>query len=161
LVRQVLPASGLTPVSVQGWKQSAYVDEHALASLGTRARGRNVLLSPFDSLVWYRARVERLFDVRHRLEAYTPKEKRVYGYYAMPVLAGTRIVGLVDPGRRGGVLVAKQVTLLRPTAVAQVAAALTEAASWVGCTGCEVGRVDPESARTELEAELAAAAAGS
>ena len=59
---------------------------------------------------------ERLFDLRHRLEAYTPKEKRVYGYFAMPVLDGTRIVGLVDPGRRGEVLVAKQVTLLRPDA---------------------------------------------
>ena len=52
--------------------------------------------------------------MRHRLEAYTPKEKRIYGYFAMPVLDGTRIVGLVDPGRRGEVLVAKQVTLLRP-----------------------------------------------
>ena len=72
------------------------------------------MLSPFDSLIWYRERLERLFDVRHRLEAYTPKEKRIYGYFAMPVLDGTRIVGLVDPGRRGEVLVAKQVTLLRP-----------------------------------------------
>ena len=68
---------------------------------GTRARGRTVLLSPFDSLIWYRERVERLFGLRHRLEAYTPKAKRVYGYFAMPVLAGTRIVGLVDPGRQG------------------------------------------------------------
>ena len=73
-----------------------------------------MLLSPFDSLLWYRERVERLFGLRHRLEAYTPKAKRIYGYFAMPVLDGTRIVGLVDPGRRGEVLVAKQVTLLRP-----------------------------------------------
>ena len=92
------------------------------------------MLSPFDSLIWYRERLERLFDVRHRLEAYTPKEKRVYGYFAMPVLDGTRIVGLVDPGRRGEVLVAKQVTLLRPDAAVPVARALAEAASWVGAT---------------------------
>ena len=57
----------------------------------------------------------------------------------MPVLDGTRIVGLVDPGRQGDVLVAKQVTLLRPDAAAAVARALVEAASWVGCTACEVG----------------------
>ena len=95
-------------------------------------RGRTVLLSPFDSLIWYRDRVERLFGLRHRLEAYTPKEKRIYGYFAMPVLAGTRIVGLVDPGRRGEVLVAKQVTLLRPDAAPPVARALAEAArGWV------------------------------
>jgi uncharacterized protein len=156
LVRRVLPDSGLTEVPVQGWKQCAYVDPGALASLGARARGRNVLLSPFDSLMWYRERVERLFDLRHRLEAYTPKAKRVYGYFAMPVLAGTRVVGLVDPGRRGDVLLAKQVTLLRPTAAAQVAGALREAAAWVGCTSCEVGRLEPASARAELEAHLAA-----
>ena len=102
---------------------------------GTRMRGRTVLLSPFDSLIWYRDRVERLFGLRHRLEAYTPKEKRIYGYFAMPVLDGTRIVGLVDPGRRDEVLVAKQVTLLRPGAAASdMARALVEAASWVGCT---------------------------
>lgn len=160
LVRRVLSSSALTEVSVQGWKQAAYVDPLALESLGARARGRNVLLSPFDSLIWYRDRVERLFDLRHRLEAYTPKEKRVYGYFAMPVLAGTRFVGLVDPGRRGDVLVAKQVTLLQPGAVPQVAGALMEAASWVGCTECDVGRVEPGSARAELEVELVAASAG-
>jgi hypothetical protein len=157
LVRQVLASSGLTALSVQGWKQLAYADPLALATLGVRARGRNVLLSPFDSLIWYRERVERLFELRHRLEAYTPKEKRIYGYFAMPVLAGTRIVGLVDPGRRGDVLVAKQVTLLRPGVASQVAGAIVEAASWVDCTDCEVERVEPASARAELKAEVLAA----
>jgi uncharacterized protein YcaQ len=154
LVRRVLPSSGLAAVSVSGWKQVAYADPLALAALGTRARGRTVLLSPFDSLIWYRDRLERLFDLRHRLEAYTPKQKRIYGYFAMPVLAGTRIVGLVDPGRRGDVLVAKQVTLLRPGSAAPVARALVEAASWVGSTSCVVERVEPASARAELQAEI-------
>ena len=123
-------------------------------------RDRTVLLSPFDSLIWYRDRVERLFDLRHRLEAYTPREKRVYGYFAMPVLDGTRMVALVDPGRRGDVLVAKQVTLLRAHAAAPVARALAEAASWVGCTECDVERVEPASARATVRAEVAAAFAG-
>ena len=101
LVRRVLASSGLTEVSVAGWKQAAYADPGALSAVGTRMRGRTVMLSPFDSLIWYRERLERLFDVRHRLEAYTPKEKRIYGYFAMPVLDGTRIVGLVDPGPAG------------------------------------------------------------
>ena len=96
---------------------AAYADPGALgARWAPGCAGRSVLLSPFDSLIWYRERLERLFGLRHRLEAYTPKEKRTYGYFAMPVLAGTRIVGLVDPGRRGDALVAKQVTLLRPDA---------------------------------------------
>ena len=126
------------------------------SAAGSRRRGRTVLLSPFDSLIWYRDRVERLFGLRHRLEAYTPKEKRIYGYFAMPVLAGTRLVGLVDPGRRGEELVAKQVTLLRPGAAPQIASALVEAASWVGCTSCAVERVEPVTARAELAAGVAA-----
>ncbi len=160
LVRTVLRSSGLTEVSVAGWKQAAYADPGALSSVGTRLRGRTVLLSPFDSLIWYRERVERLFGLRHRLEAYTPKEKRIYGYFAMPVLDGTRIVGLVDPGRLGEVLVAKQVTLLRPDAAAAVARALVEAAAWVGCTSCAVERVEPASARADLHAELESSFAG-
>jgi uncharacterized protein YcaQ len=160
LVRTVLPSSGLTEVSVAGWASPAYADPGALSAVGTRLRGRSVLLSPFDSLIWYRERVERLFGLRHRLEAYTPKEKRIYGYFAMPVLDETRIVGLVDPGRRSEVLVAKQVTLLRPDAAAPVARAVAEAASWVGCTECEVERVEPASARSVVRAEVAAAMAG-
>ena len=157
LVRGVVDAAGLTKVVVDGWKQPAYADSGALGAVGTRMRGRTVLLSPFDSLIWYRERVERLFGLRHRLEAYTPKEKRVYGYFAMPVLDGTSIVGLVDPGRRNDVLVAKQVTLLRPDAAPAVARALAEAASWVGCATCEVERVEPASARGAVRAEVTAA----
>jgi uncharacterized protein len=160
LVRRVLASSGLVEVAVAGWKQAAYADPDALSVVGTRMRGRTVLLSPFDSLIWYRERLERLFDLRHRLEAYTPKEKRVYGYFAMPVLDGTRIVGLVDPGRRGEVLVAKQVTLLRPAAARPVARALAEAGAWVGCTSCDVERVGPASGRAGVVAEVAAAFAG-
>ncbi len=156
LARTTLASSGLTKVAVEGWRQPAYADPGVLEAVGTRMRGRSVLLSPFDSLIWYRERLERLFGLRHRLEAYTPKEKRIYGYFAMPVLAGTRIVGLVDPGRRGEVLVAKQVTLIRPGAAAQVAQALLEAASWVGCTECEIERVEPASARAELEEAVSA-----
>ncbi len=155
LVRRALASTDLVEVTVEGWTPRAYADPAALALLGARARGRDVLLSPFDSLVWYRERVERLFGLRHRLEAYVPKHKRVYGYFAMPVLSGTTIVGLVDPGRRDDVLVAKQVTLFRPGATAGVARALVEAASWVGCTEIVLERVDPVSARSELEGRLA------
>ena len=139
LVRRVLEASGLKKVSVAGWAQPAYADPGALSAVGTRMRGRTVLLSPFDSLIWYRDRVEHLFDVRHRLEAYTPKEKRIYGYFAMPVLDGTRMVGVVDPGQAGR-CAGRQAGDAAPArdAAAPVARALAEAASWVGCTGCDV-----------------------
>ena len=160
LARAVLGSVPLTEVSVQGWGQRAYADPAALAALSTRARGRSVLLSPFDSLNWYRDRLERLFGLRHRIEAYTPKAQRTYGYFAMPVLGGTELVGLVDPGRRGEVLVAKQVTLLRPDAAEHVVRALAEATSWVGCSSVALERVDPPSASVQLEGLLAAAPMG-
>jgi uncharacterized protein YcaQ len=140
----------LVPVSVEGWKQPAFADPAALGALGTRAHGRSVMLSPFDSLIWYRERVERLFGLRHRLEAYTPKAKRVYGYFAMPVLGGTGIVGLVDPGRRDDTFVAKQVSVFDPAGVSHIAAAMRAAATWVGCNDVILERVEPEGARSEL-----------
>jgi uncharacterized protein YcaQ len=149
-VRQSLPDTALVEVRVEGWSAPAYADPTALSALGGRARGRSIVLSPFDSLIWYRGRLERLFGLRHRLEAYTPRAERKYGYFAMPVLGDTDIVGLVDPKRRGDVLVARQVTLFRPDGVRHVAAALGEAARWVGATTCEIERVEPTSARDEL-----------
>jgi hypothetical protein len=159
LVRQVLPEAGLVPVRVQGWKPQAYADATALGALGRRAKGRSLLLSPFDSLCWYRDRLERLFGLRHRIEAYTPREQRTYGYFAMPVLGDAEMVGLVDPGRRDGALVAKQVTLLQAEGIGHVAAALAAAARWVGCDRVVVERVAPASAQTPLQSLVAEAMA--
>lgn len=54
------------------------------------------LLSPFDPLVIQRKRLAAFFDYEHRFEAYVPKEKRVYGYFALPVLIGDQIVAVID-----------------------------------------------------------------
>ncbi|MEU6368551.1 crosslink repair DNA glycosylase YcaQ family protein [Streptomyces sp. NPDC046931] len=153
-VDAVIADSGLVPVTVEGWGRPAWADPAALAA-PPRGRHRTTLLSPFDSLVWERARTERIFGFTHRLEAYVPKPKRVYGYFAMPVLAGGRLVGRVDPAREGGTLVAKQVTLEDSRAVPAVAQALLEAASWVECTNVRVERVDAPALREALIGELA------
>ncbi|MFB6902267.1 winged helix-turn-helix domain-containing protein [Streptomyces hydrogenans] len=138
----VVADSGLVPVTVEGWGKPAWADPAALAT-EPRGRHRTTLLSPFDSLVWERARTERIFGFTHRLEAYVPKPKRVHGYFAMPVLAGGRLVGRVDPAREGRTLVARQVSLEGPKAVPAVAQALREAAEWVGCDTVRVERLDP------------------
>jgi hypothetical protein len=134
--RAALPETGLAQVEVQGWDEPAWADPSALEALSQKGRCRTTLLSPFDSVFWYRERTERLFGMFHRLEAYVPKSKRVLGYYVMPVLAGGRLVARVDPKRVGKTLVVRQVTYERaPTdrVRAAVAAALEEVASWVGC----------------------------
>ncbi|MFB7867192.1 winged helix-turn-helix domain-containing protein [Streptomyces sp. NPDC056069] len=137
----VVADSGLVPVTVAGWGKPAWADPTALAT-EPRGRHRTTLLSPFDSLIWERARTERIFGFTHRLEAYVPKQKRIHGYFAMPVLAGGRLVGRVDPARDGRTLVARQVSLESPKAVPAVATALREAAAWVGCDAVAVERVD-------------------
>jgi uncharacterized protein len=112
------------------------------------------LLSPFDSLVWDRKRTARLFGFEHSLEAYVPKAKRVHGYFVMPLLAGGRLVGRVDPVRRGRTLVARQVSLDRPSAAEPMARALREAAAWVGCDQVVLERVTPEASTKKLRALL-------
>ncbi|MEW2049436.1 crosslink repair DNA glycosylase YcaQ family protein [Streptomyces sp. NPDC005476] len=157
-VDAVIDASGLVPVAVEGWGKPAWADPAALET-PPRGRHRTTLLSPFDSLIWERARTERIFGFTHRLEAYVPKPKRIHGYFAMPVLAGGRLVGRVDPAREGRTLVARQVTLDGPKAVPAVAQALLEAATWVDCTDVRVERVDAPDLREPLTRELARALA--
>ena len=159
-VAEILPDLGLLPVSVEGWKDAAWASPAALEAGTAGARSRPILVSPFDSLVWDRPRAERLFEFRHRLEAYTPKEKRVHGYYSMPVLVGDRLIGRVDPGREGDVLVARGVHLedgvpLGPAALG-TARALWAAASWVGSRSVRIEWVTPGEARPALDSALQA-----
>jgi len=140
-------AAGLIPVTVPGGKRpvSAWADPAALDWLSSGGRGthRTTLLSPFDSLIWDRKRTLRMFGYRHLFEPYVPKEKRERGYFTMPLLAGGRIVGWVDPGREGKTLVARNVSIEKPAAVAPMARALTEAAQWVGCSNVATERIQP------------------
>ncbi|MDF6020676.1 crosslink repair DNA glycosylase YcaQ family protein [Streptomyces sp. JH34] len=152
----VVADSGLVPVSVRGWAKPAWAHPGALAS-EPRGRHRTTLLSPFDSLIWERARTERIFGFTHRLEAYVPRHKRIHGYFAMPLLAGGRLRGRVDPAREGTTLVARQVSLDGGKSVPPMAEALVEAASWVGCTDVRLERVDAPELREPLMAEIARA----
>jgi len=149
-VESVLGDSGLVPVQVAGWGAPAWADPAALAT-EPRGRHRTTLLSPFDSLIWDRPRTERIFGMMHRLEAYTPKHKRVHGYFAMPLLAGGRLVGRVDPAREGRTLVARQVSLDAPKHVEALAQALREAAEWVGCDSVRVEALGDEALRPVVE----------
>jgi uncharacterized protein len=159
VAKPLMPETGLVPVMVRGWEQPAWADPDALALLesgGPRGRHRTTLLSPFDSLIWERPRMERIFGMFHRIEAYTPAHKRVHGYFAMPVLAGGKLIGRVDPKREGRTLVAKKVSLdsVSIASIGSTATALREAASWVGCDSVRVDDTTPERIGAPLRAAL-------
>ncbi|MHA3704263.1 winged helix-turn-helix domain-containing protein [Jatrophihabitans sp. YIM 134969] len=159
-VAELVEAGELQPVEVQGWGRApAYLWPGAKRPRRVDARA---LLSPFDSLVWFRPRTERLFGMRYRIEIYTPAAQRVYGYYVLPFLLGDRLVGRVDlkADRQAGVL-RVQAAFAEPDVpdhdrarvAGELAAALRELAAWLDLD--DVAVVPRGDLAGELDAALA------
>ncbi len=140
-------------MTVKGWDQPAWLDP---AARRPRRITAQALLSPFDNLVWFRERTERVFGVKIRLEIYTPAHKRTHGYYVLPFLQGEAITARVDlkAERKAGVLVV-QAAHAEPGATAATAGALaTELKLMAGWLGLDRVEVKP---RGDLAKALAAA----
>jgi len=140
-LRDLVDAGRLEEVAVEGWDQPAYL--HPEAKLPRRIRAR-ALLAPFDPVVWFRDRTERLFGFHYRIEIYVPEPQRRFGYYVYPFLLDDQIVGRVDlkADRKAGVLRALGTFLeddQDPTRVgAELAAELQLMADWLGLSEVHV-----------------------
>ncbi len=147
-IHELVDEGALVAVAVEGWKEPGYMPAGAHPPRRVEARA---LLSPFDSLVWERARTERLWGFRYRLEIYTPEPKRIYGYYVLPFLLGEHLVARVDvrADRAASVLrvpaayleacSATNATSTSTAVAAALAAELRSLARWLGLDRVEIG----------------------
>lgn len=146
-VHDLVDAGELLPVQVDGWQVAGRPAKAWLHRDAARPRRVDAaaILSPFDPVVWFRDRAERLFDFDYRIEIYTPAPQRRFGYYSLPVIVGDDVVGRLDlkADRAGSALRVQSAWWepgAPPDAAERVAAELRTAARWQGLEHVTVSR---------------------
>ena len=155
LVKRLADEGALLEIDVEDWQEAAYIhpDNAALAeaaAAGALTPELTTLLSPFDPLVWDRARALAMFGFDYRIECYTPAPKRRYGYFTLPILRRGMLIGRLDPKahRKEGRFEIKALHLepgvrITDELVADVAGALRDCAAWHGTPTVDVRWSDP------------------
>jgi uncharacterized protein len=142
-IAENVEAGILRSVSVEGWKQKAYLHRNSLLPKKT---GATALLSPFDPLVWNRERAERLFNFHYRIELYTPEPKRKFGYYVLPLLHQDKLVGrfCLKADRATSTLkvnTSHHEVEVDPSSIASAAVAeLQKMATWLGLENIKIAK---------------------
>jgi hypothetical protein len=167
LVRQLAAEGELLEAAVDGWKEPGYLHPADRPLAETAAAGglrstRTTFLSPFDPVVWDRARARALFGFDYALECYVPAPKRRWGYFVLPLLRRGRIIGRMDAKahRREGRFEVKVLQLedkVRSSGalVRDVARALQELAQWHGTPAVDIRLTSPATLRRALAKQLA------
>ncbi|MDI6023965.1 crosslink repair DNA glycosylase YcaQ family protein [Leucobacter sp. UT-8R-CII-1-4] len=148
-VQQLEESGVLIPVTVQSWVDAKGTALPAWLHSEARIPSRlspDALLTPFDPVVWFRPRAERMFDFHYRIEIYTPKEKRQFGYYCLPLMVGGKLAGRIDlKADRAGRELLVQAAWQEEGAAARTAEAaealLARAAGWQGLDRVRVSGV--------------------
>jgi hypothetical protein len=100
IVQRMIEDNELRPIEVAGVKCPYYVlEDHlpALENADMTVSEKVCFLAPLDNLLWNRRMISEIFDFQYSWEVYKVPEKRIYGYYTMPILYGTRLIGRIDP----------------------------------------------------------------
>ena len=138
---ELVEAGRVVPATVKGWNKPAFADPEAKTP---RAITGATILSPFDPVVWFRERAERIWNFHYRIEIYVPAAKRQYGYYVLPVLVDGQIVARLDvkTDRDAGVLRIQsahaEVGAANTQTAARVAEAIEDLATLVGVDQVEI-----------------------
>jgi uncharacterized protein YcaQ len=166
-INELLAEGALRAANVEGWDQPAFLDpadSHLVQEIeaGAHEPGFTAFLSPFDNLIWDRERVRALFGFDYRTEMYVPAAERRYGYYVMPILHESRLVGRLDPkmDRKAGTLIIRAIYLepgqpMTDRLVAGIGDALTEFMAFHAADSLVIEHSDPKALRSALLERIA------
>jgi len=166
LVKALAGEGVLLPAQVEGWSEEAYIHPDNMALAEQAAAGKlqpklTTLLSPFDPIVWDRARALAMFGFDYRIECYTPAPKRRYGYFTLPILRRGALVGRLDAKahRKEGRFEVKALHLepgvpLADKLVADIARTLRDCATWHRTPAVDVRWSDPPELAALMQREV-------
>ena len=164
IVKKMIEDNELCPVKIEGVKHVYYVLEENLGLLensDTSASEKVHFVAPLDNLLWNRRMISEIFDFNYSWEVYKPPEKRIYGYYAMPILYGTRFIGRLDPklDRQNRKMIINSIVLEekdfdRDSLVGELAAALQRFLKFHDVSQINLKKTQPKDLKPALMGEL-------
>ena len=167
LLRELAAAGDLVEARITAWDEPAYIHPDHLAAAAAAVAGKlhstvTTLLSPFDPIIWHRARGRDLFDFDYTIECYTPQARRMYGYFSLGILHRGALIGRLDPKahRRDGILEVKALHFepgikLTERLLRELATTLQRFAAWHAAPRVELRWTNNAEAHVRLSALLA------